>query len=112
MYDKDPCAPEAALLPVVCKDPNEIARTLDLSSLPDPPVYAPLRNMREESKETLRLACYAPNTTAKLLFADANPNYKQDEDVWGALVDYRAEQAHHLPVPIGNHRVKDDCIMS
>ncbi|CAK0803754.1 unnamed protein product, partial [Prorocentrum cordatum] len=67
-YRGDPFKAEQILRPVVCKDPGEIKATKDMSWCPDPPVYAPLRNMSEEDRETLRLACYDPSQNAKLLF--------------------------------------------
>jgi len=113
MYRDDPTKVTAALRPVVCKDPDEIARTKDMSWCPDPPVYAPIRNMQEEDKETLRLACYAPETDAKLMFVDANPNYRIDEDIWGVLADYKNAQSLAVPKHPGlKKRVKDECIMA
>jgi len=114
MYHKDPERVTTALRPVICKDPAEIARSRDMSWCPEVPIYAPLRNMREEDKETLRLACYGAETDAALNFADANPNYRVEEDVWGLLADDQV--MHHAlgpaPCDVGRKRVKDDCIMA
>lgn len=113
MYRGDPRVVQSGLRPVICKNPEDIARSKDLSWCPDPPVYAPMRNMREEDKETLRLACYAPEMNAKLLFCDANPNYRLYDDIWGVLADYKSEQCPAMPPPPGRRRrVKDDCIMA
>jgi len=113
MYHEDPSKVTAALRPVICKDPDEIAQSRDMSWCPDPPVYAPIRNMQEEDKETLRLACHAPETDAKLTFVDANPNYRVDEDIWGVLSDYKTAQSLVVPKHPGHKkRVKDDCIMA
>lgn len=111
---EDPQAVRAALRPTMCKDPDTIAQIGNLAWCPEVPVYAPMSSMHEEDKETLRLACYAPETNAKLLFVDANPNYHIDEDIWGACADYKLDQA---PPVIGKppgrrRRVKDDCIMA
>jgi len=113
MYGEDPWKVTQTLRPVVCKDPQEIAATEDMTWCPDPPVYAPLRNMSEQDKETLRLACFDPRQSAKLAFADANPNYRIEEDVWGVLADYRTARSLVVPKPESAHRrVKDDCLMA
>jgi len=113
MYREDPAKVQASLRPVVCKDPDEVAATKDMRWCPDPPVYAPLRSMHGQDKETLRLACYDPRQSAKLLFADVNPNYRINEDVWGILADGKASRSLLMPKPDArHHRVKDDCIMA
>lgn len=113
MTNQDPIKVTSALRPVVCKDPDEILAGQDLKWCPDPPVYAPIRNMREEDKETLRLACYAPEMDSQLVFADANPNYRVDEDIWGVLADYKTAESLVVPKNPAHHkRVKDDCIMA
>jgi len=113
MYKGDPRQVHTALRPAICKDPDEIAATKDMRWCPDPPVYAPIRNMREEDKETLRLACFDPSQSAKLFFADANPNYRMNEDIWGVLADYKTAQSAYIPKPDTHHRrVKDDCLMA
>mmetsp|Transcript_25972 Transcript_25972/g.61291 ORF Transcript_25972/g.61291 Transcript_25972/m.61291 type:complete len:270 (+) Transcript_25972:102-911(+) len=113
MYGEDPWKVTQTLRPVMCKDPKEIAATRDMQWCPDPPVYAPLRNMSEQDKETMRLACFDPRQNAKLMFVDANPNYRVDEDVWGVLSDYKSARSLIVPKPETAHRrVKDDCIMS
>lgn len=113
MHEGDPFKVTTTLRPVICKDPNEIAASKDMRWCPDPPVYAPLRNMSEQDKETMRLACFDPRQSAKLTFADANPNYKVDEDVWGIVSDYKKARSLMVPQPETAHRrVKDDCIMA
>jgi len=113
MTHEDPTKVSTALRPVVCKDPDEIVASKDMSWCPDPPVYAPIRNLRDEDKETLRLACYAPEMDSQLSFVDANPNYRVDEDIWGVLADYKTAESLVVPKHPGQHkRVKDDCIMA
>lgn len=114
MYPGNPYRVEQNLRPVACKNPDAIAEYRDMSWCPDPPMYAPLRNMGEEDKETLRLAQYAPNQCAKLWFADCNPNYVLSEDIWGAIADNRAANAAFMRTPehYRPRRVKDDCLMA
>jgi len=113
MYKEDPRQVHTALRPTVCKDPEVIAASRDMGWCPDPPVYAPLRNMREEDKETLRLACFDPSQSAKLFFADANPNYRMNEDIWGILAEYKTAQSLVVPKRENRQRrVKDDCLMA
>eukprot|EP00405_Crypthecodinium_cohnii_P011567 CAMPEP_0206438978 /NCGR_PEP_ID=MMETSP0324_2-20121206/11947_1 /ASSEMBLY_ACC=CAM_ASM_000836 /TAXON_ID=2866 /ORGANISM="Crypthecodinium cohnii, Strain Seligo" /LENGTH=943 /DNA_ID=CAMNT_0053906531 /DNA_START=324 /DNA_END=3155 /DNA_ORIENTATION=- len=113
MTDVDPTKVVTSLRPIICKDPKEIQKEQDMSWCPDPPVYIPIRNLREEDKETLRLACYAPEQTAQLSFIDANPNYRVDEDIWGVLADYKKAESLYVPKRPGQQRrVKDDCIMA
>lgn len=113
MTAEDPWAVTKTLRPVVCKDPQEIAATRDMKWCPDPPIYAPMRNMSDQDKETMRLACFDPRQNAKLMFADANPNYRVDEDVWGVLADYKTARSLVVPKPeSANRRVKDDCLMA
>jgi len=113
MYDKDPKEVEQALRPLLCKDPEEIAATKDMRWCPDPPIYAPLRAMDPQDKQQLRLACYDPTQNAKLMFADANPNYRINEDIWGVLADYKTARSLLVQKPDAAHkRVKDECIMA
>lgn len=111
-YKGDPFKMEQMLRPVICKDPAEIKATKDMSWCPDPPMYAPLRNMSEEDRETLRLACYDPSQNAKLLFQDINPGYRINEDIWGTLADRKMARSLHAPGSKSKKRVKDDCIMA
>merc|ERR1719229_1995244 len=90
MYDKNPLLEEEATRPVICKDPNEIAMQRNMTWCPDPPNYAPIRNLREDDKETLRLACYHPTQSSALTFKDASPNYHIDQDVWALTHASRA----------------------
>lgn len=113
MYGQDPKRVEQALRPLVCKDPEEIAATKDMRWCPDPPIYAPLRAMDPQDKQLLRLACFDPTQNAKLMFADVNPNYRMNEDIWGVLADYKAARSLVVQKPDAAHRrVKDECIMA
>jgi len=112
MSHEDPSHVSAALRPVICKDPEEIAESQSMAWCPDPPIYAPIRNMHAEDKETMRLACYAPEQDAMLGFMDANPNYKISEDIWGAMDHYKSQRSMMVPKPVRSKRVKDDCIMA
>lgn len=113
LHRGDPLKVTSAVRPVVCKDPDQIAKNRDMTWCPDPPVYMPIRNMTEEDKQTMRLACYAPEQNAKLLFADANPNYQIKEDIWGVLADSKASRSLVVRKPEHmQRRVKDDCIMA
>jgi len=114
LYKKDPYKVDTVLRPVVCKNPHEIAGPRDMRWCPDPPVYVPLRNIREEDKETIRLACYDPSQDAKITFADANPNYRLSEDIWGIQADYKTAASLYVPKPAYHRtrRVKDDCLMA
>jgi hypothetical protein len=113
MYGQDPKRVEQALRPLLCKDPEEIAATKDMKWCPDPPIYAPLRNMDPQDKQLLRLACYDPTQNAKLMFADVNPNYRINEDIWGVLADYKTARSLLVQKPDAAHRrVKDECIMA
>lgn len=113
-YKGDPFQPDSKMRPVVCKDPKEIGGPRDMTWCPDPAIYVPTRNLNEEDKETVRLACYAPSQTAKLRFADVNPAYVMNEDIWGVLRGYRGPKSVYMPKPPGHRkrRVKDDCIMA
>eukprot|EP00441_Pelagodinium_beii_P031008 CAMPEP_0197709050 /NCGR_PEP_ID=MMETSP1338-20131121/128260_1 /TAXON_ID=43686 ORGANISM="Pelagodinium beii, Strain RCC1491" /NCGR_SAMPLE_ID=MMETSP1338 /ASSEMBLY_ACC=CAM_ASM_000754 /LENGTH=859 /DNA_ID=CAMNT_0043292983 /DNA_START=182 /DNA_END=2756 /DNA_ORIENTATION=+ len=112
-YNEDPSRVEALVRPVVCKDPDTIAAPRDMTWCPDPPIYAPLYNMTENDKETVRLAGYAPEQNAALLFADVNPNYNIREDIWGAIHDKEKARSHHFINPNRQHaRVKDDCFIA
>lgn len=112
-YKGDPFKLEQLLRPVVCKDPADIKASKDISWCPDPPLYAPLRSMSEEDRETLRLACYDPSQNAKLVFQDINPGYQINKDIWGTLADRKKAMAH---IPIGKggtpKRLKDECLMA
>merc|ERR1712187_318940 len=112
MYEGDPYMVKATRRPIICKNPDEIAATRDMSWCPDPAIYAPLRCMSDQDKETLRLACYDPMQNAKLCFADVNPNYQQNEDIWGVLADYKTARSHYIPNMKPQRRVKDDCLMA
>jgi len=82
---------------------------------PDPPMYAPVQNLNESDQETQRLANWDIHQNAKLAFADVNPNYQMNEDVWGAFETAKAigegsvklERADWQPT-----RVKDECLMA
>jgi len=112
-YNDDPSRVEAIVRPVVCKDPDAIAGPRDMTWCPDPPIYAPLYNMTENDKETVRLAGYAPEQNAALTFADVNPNYNIRQDIWGALHDKEKLRSHHFIMPNHHHaRVKDDCFIA
>jgi len=114
MYKDDPHKVQTALRPVICKDPDEIAATKDMRWLPDPPMYVPLKGLQPEDKETLRLACYEPWQSAKLQFADVNPNYQIREDIWGVQDYYRVANTTLYPKPWDHRprRVKDECLMA
>lgn len=113
MYDEDPTKVTSSVRPVICKDPNEIAGPRDMSWCPDPPVYVPMRNLRETDKETLRLACYEPVQNAALTFMDVNPNYRMHEDIWGVLSDYKDAKSTYVKRMDNRYRrVKDDCMMA
>jgi len=112
MTKEDPSLVHAVLRPILCKDPHEIAGPRDMSWCPDPPVYAPMHNMTDADRETLRLACYEPTQSAALNFVDVNPNYSMNEDIWAVLHDYKSASAKYMPRPTGQRRVKDDCIMA
>eukprot|EP00929_Paragymnodinium_shiwhaense_P038974 TRINITY_DN20508_c0_g1_i1.p1 TRINITY_DN20508_c0_g1~~TRINITY_DN20508_c0_g1_i1.p1 ORF type:complete len:863 (-),score=157.93 TRINITY_DN20508_c0_g1_i1:288-2876(-) len=105
---------QSTIRPVVCKDPDEIAATGDMRWMPDPPVYVPVKDMRPDDKETLRLSCYDPSSSAKLGFSDVNPNYNIRQDIWGPLQDVRAKPVAFVEHPewFRRRRVKDDCLMS
>jgi len=112
---RDPLETTGALRPTICKDPEDVLREGNLSWCPDPPVYAPMSSMHEEDKETLRLACFAPEVNAKLLFSDTNPNYRVEEDIWGACADYKLEEPVRAALgrnPGRRRRVKDDCMIA
>jgi len=113
MYGQDPKRVEQSLRPLLCKDPEEIAATKDMRWCPDPPIYAPLRSMDAQDKQLLRLACFDPTQNAKLMFADVNPNYRINEDIWGVLADYKTARSLLVQKPDAAHkRVKDECIMA
>lgn len=112
MTKQDPTEAKTMLRPVVCKDPHEIAGPRDMRWCPDPPIYAPLKNMTQEDRQTLRLACYEPTQNAALLFADVNPNYRIERDIWGVLGESKAPSLM-VPKPLNQYnRVKDDCLMA
>lgn len=112
MCKNDPMQAKNMLRPVICKDPHEIAGPRDMRWCPDPPIYAPLKNMTPEDRQTLRLACYEPTQNATLLFADVNPNYRVEKDIWGVLAQSKAPSLM-VPKPAYQYdRVKDDCIMA
>jgi hypothetical protein len=114
MYKDNPHKVESMLRPVISKDPNEIAMWRDMSWCPDPPVYAPIRNLRQDDLETLRLANYHPTQNAALLFTDVVPNYHINEDIWGVADSLKAAKSLQVEKPWWHQgpRVKDDCIMS
>jgi hypothetical protein len=114
MCNGSPFKEEGILRPVICKDPNEIAMARDMTWSPDPPHYAPLKNLRQDDLETLRLACFHPTQSANLTFADANPNYDISEDVWALTHAHRPAMPFQEQRPLGMQprRVKDDCIMA
>jgi len=112
-YGGDPYKLESWLRPVVCKDPEYIAATKDMQWCPDPPMYAAIKNMTEQDQETLRLACLYPSQCAKLPFADANPAYNINADIWAPVADERMAQAAIISKPyLKQKRVKDSCIMA
>jgi hypothetical protein len=114
MYNGDAFKDEYVLRPIICKDPNEIAMTRDMTWCPDPPNYTPVRNLREDDAETLRLACFHPTQSASLTFADANPNYHINEDVWGAVHAHKAAASlqDEKPPWFRPARVKDECFIA
>jgi hypothetical protein len=114
MFKDDPTKVETMLRPVICKDPNEIAMCQDMAWAPDPPVYSPIRNLRQDDLETLRLACYHPTQNASLLFPDVNPEYRITEDIWGVSHSLKASRSLQVDKPWWHRqpRVKDDCIMA
>jgi len=81
---------------------------------PPNPMYAPVQNLNQADQETQRLANWDPVQCAKLPFADVNPNYKINEDIWGAMADSKATNELLLPKPPGWRpvRVKDSCLMA
>mmetsp|Transcript_75187 Transcript_75187/g.140212 ORF Transcript_75187/g.140212 Transcript_75187/m.140212 type:complete len:253 (+) Transcript_75187:94-852(+) len=112
-YGGDPYKLESWLRPVVCKDPEYIAATKDMRWSPDPPMYAAIKNMSEQDQETLRLACLYPSQCAKLPFADCNPAYNINADIWAPVQDARIAQAAIVQKPyLKKKRVKDSCIMA
>jgi len=79
---------------------------------PAAPVYAPLGNMNVEDQETQRLANWDWDQNAKLPFADVNPNYQINEDIWAGVNDSKVVQGtkfQHQPVNQQQQRVKDGC---
>lgn len=116
MYKGDPKKIEASLRPVVSKPGKRMSRDgrQETPWPPDPPIYAPLSNLNPSDAETVRLANYDPVQSAKLPFADVNPNYCIQQDIWGALGDTKKSQAMLMSKPGSWHpkRVKDDCIMA
>lgn len=113
MTMQDPLEKRAVLRPVICKDPREISGPKDMTWCPDPAIYAPMANMTPEDQQTLRLACHEPTQNAALMFADVNPNYRINEDVWGVLADYKTARSLLIPKLTTQYpRVKDDCLMS
>jgi hypothetical protein len=82
---------------------------------PQPVMYAPLHNLNDSDRETQRLANWDVHQNAKLPFADVNPNYQINQDIWGAMADGKTvDQAVLLPKKESwrNPRVKDECPMS
>lgn len=48
-------------------------------------------------------------------FADANPEYNVEEDVWGLVQDKGHLPIHHHPEGLGKHRtkpVREECILA
>jgi hypothetical protein len=107
MSKQPPWMVQTTVRPVICKSPDEIALSKDMRWLPDPPVYMPVRNMTPEDQETLRLACYDPSQSAALMFADVNPNYDIDNDIWEV-----AEEEELMGGMLPRRRVKDECLMA
>jgi len=111
IYNGDPFKVTTHLRPVICKDPDEIALTKDMSWLPDPPNYAPISDLHNEDRLTMRLAGFEPGQCAALGFHDVTPNYTLDQDIWGAQVEIiNGKCAFEPECPKG--RVKDECLMA
>lgn len=82
---------------------------------PEPAIYAPAANLNVSDQETQRLANWDVTQCAKLPFADVNPNYQMNEDIWGALADGKSiQEGMLLEKPPGwrQPRVKDACLMA
>jgi hypothetical protein len=82
---------------------------------PAPPMYAPVENLNASDRETQRLANWDPHQICKLPFADVNPNYQMNEDIWGAMSDGKAVNHGTLmskPPDWRQPRVKDGCPMA
>lgn len=105
---------QAGQLPTLSFEVHVAAHGNLMNWPPEPPVYAPIANLNPSDQETQRLANYDPIQCAKLPFADVNPNYCINQDIWGALGDAKAANALLMQKP--DHwkikRVKDDCIMA
>lgn len=114
LYPDDPLKAKTSIRPVMCKDPKEIAMTKDMRWCPDPPIYVPTRCLEEQDREMMQLACYEPAQSAKLPFADVNPNYQADTDIWGVLNHYKKNDGLQIPKPewMRRRRVKDECLMA
>jgi hypothetical protein len=81
---------------------------------PSPPIYAPMQNLNVSDQETQHLANWDIHQNSKLPFADVNPNYQMNEDIWGANADIKTlQQAKFLEKPESEtKRVKDSCLMA
>lgn len=111
MHEGDPDKVEAYLRPELCKDPKQIVETGDMRWCPDPPLYTSMKNMRDDDRETLRLARFRPEQDAKLWFHDVNTTYNVKDDVWGIVEDFKTAQSHYVP-EVRERLVRDDCIMA
>lgn len=79
---------------------------------PNPHMYAPIDNLNLSDQQTQQLANWDVHQNAKIPFADANPNYQINEDIWGAVADSRIIEASVLLEKDPKHnqpRVKDNC---
>jgi len=79
---------------------------------PYPPMYAPVSNLNESDQETQRLANWDVKQNCKLPFADVNPNYQVNEDIWGAQATGKAVGENvflEKPPDWQQPRVKDQC---
>jgi hypothetical protein len=114
VYKGDPFKLEGCVRPTVCKNPDEIAMSGDMSWMPDPPVYVPVRKLKHEDQEMLRLASYDPSQCAKYRFKDVNPNYTISTDVWAPVADMRRVDSPMMQLTpyMCRRRVKDDCLLS
>lgn len=55
----------------------------------------------------------SPEMNPPLLFSDVNPNYRANDDIWGAIEDYKTADSLVVPRHPGRQRrVKDDCLMA
>jgi len=82
---------------------------------PSPAIYAPMKNLNQSDQETQRLANWDTHQNSKIAFADVNPNYTMNEDIWGACSTKRSIEEGSLQMHKEEWqptRVKDECLMA